>query len=89
MPLNRRNEDIELRRSILEMRKSVKCLHDNFKIFSDKYEGYLERVMETNQFWGRVREQVIAGTAKSIVWAMITGFAIAVWFAIKEYLARK
>lgn len=86
---NRRAEDVELRRSILEMRKSVKCLHDSFKTFSDKYEGYLEKVMETNQFWGRVREQVIAGTAKSIIWSILAGFAAAVYFAMKEYIKFK
>lgn len=83
---NRRAEDVELRRSILEMRKSIKCLHHAFETFSNKYEGYLEKVMETNQFWGRVREQVIAGTAKSIVWSILVGFAAAVYFAMKEYI---
>lgn len=85
--LERRLERNEMRRDIREMQKSIKCLHDGFDEFAGRYRPYLEKIMENHLYWNRVREDVIKGTARSIVWAIICGFCIAVFFAAKDYLA--
>lgn len=84
MPNERRKVDVDTRKAIADIRRDVKCLHDSFMA----YEPYLKKVMETHQFWGRFREQVITGTAKSVIATVIVGFVTGVGLAIREILLR-
>ena len=75
------------RRDIIELQRSVKCLHDSFERFAGKYTPYLDQIMANHQYWNRVREEVIKHTAKGLVWAVIAGFCLAVWHAAQDYIA--
>jgi len=84
--LEQRLAENAIRRDIRDMQKNIQCLKDSFEGFTGKYQPYLEKIMENHLYWNRVREDVIKGTAKSIIWSLIVGFVLAVWFAGKEYI---
>lgn len=60
----------------------IKCLHDSFT----GYEPMLKQSLLNQKFWERVREHLAAGTAQSVVWAVILGFSAMVWYAVVEYI---
>ena len=50
------------------------------------YEGFLKEGIANDAFYKRIRDEVIAGVAKSAVWAVIVGLFIAIGYAIKAYI---
>ena len=50
------------------------------------YELYLREAIKNDEFYKKIRDEVIAGVAKSAVWAVIVGMAIAIGYAAKAYL---
>ena len=51
-----------------------------------KYEGYLDEAMANDKFYKQIRDEVIAGVAKSAVWAVIVGMTIAIGWGIRAYI---
>ena len=50
------------------------------------YETYLKDAIANDVFYKKIRDEVIAGVAKSAVWAVIVGLCIAIGYAIKAYI---
>ncbi len=77
----RRESDKELR----EIKKSIACLHRSFEEFADNYKPTLDRIVQENQYWAKVRQELVTHTAKGVVWATIVGFGYIVILAAQDY----
>ena len=84
--LERRRLNEQTRTDVRELRRDVRCLHDSFQEFRNGYEPLLKQILEDHHYWYRVREHVVAGTAKGLVWVLIVGFAVAIWHAMSDYI---
>ncbi|MDO8682411.1 MAG: hypothetical protein Q7N50_02885 [Armatimonadota bacterium] len=73
-------EDIAESIKIIQAR--IKCLHDSFA----GYEPMLKQSLMNQKFWERVREHMAAGTAQSVVWAVVVGFFAMVGYSIHQYI---
>jgi len=78
---DRRQHDVRLR----SIEHSVSCLHKSFEQFADSYKPVLDRIVEENAYWAKVRQELVTHTAKGIVWATIVGFGYLVLLAAQDY----
>lgn len=58
----------EARTDRIAMLKSIKCLHDVFEAFSDKYTPVLDKTIAQNLFWGGLRDDMIK---KGVITALV------------------
>jgi len=79
--VERRVSDRELK----EIRRSINCLHDSFQDFATSYKPVLDKIVQENAYWAKVRQELVTHTAKGIVWATIVGFGYLVLMAAQEY----
>ncbi len=77
----RRAQDKELR----EIRKSIHCLHASFEEFAENYKPTLDKIVQENQYWTKVRQELVTHTATGIVWATIVGFGYLIIIAAHDY----
>jgi hypothetical protein len=80
-----RFERRESDRRMRELERSVKCLHAAFENFAESYKPSLDKIVQENQYWAKVRQELVTHAAKGIVWATIVGFAYLIMLAAQDY----
>ena len=64
----KRNHD-EFRAEVRELRREIMEMQRCIKQFQDTYGPFLHAELSRSIYWAKVRQEVLAGTAKSAIWA--------------------
>lgn len=72
----------DLRKDVAQVSRSCSRIEATFAT----YEEYLRDAVKNDAFYKKIRDEVIAGVAKSAVWAVIVGLGLALAYAVKTYL---
>lgn len=75
-------------RTVEAMRQEIAVVGrtcDRIEATFANYELYLKDAIKNDEFYKKIRDDVISGVAKSAVWAVIAGLFVAIGYGIKAY----